>query len=282
MANTALTKEELTHLARYLFIENYPGQEEWFDLAWEVLQEKLTEMPSPPSADYVLGLGISGTNDALAREMANELAMFFEACMPRFPIVKGELLERLELACKEHGKNETATRTLKQKIVNHLESPAEFVVLTSKPSQLGTSSQSATQETVEREFIAKMETYDVFVNRRAVYVRKGNEHVSLKLDERVYRLLVMLLRYKGSHLPIGQCWRKAWKGVAISEHYTMEDIVDLYLKNAISQLRAEMEGVKGFDIPDKLRHHGYMCHGKFSCCIILDEEMEKDSRLTIT
>src|SRR5436309_9742728 len=95
-----LDRKEISDLVRSLFLDKYPEHGEWFELAWEVLEERGTEADDP--VRLVRGLGVSGQADPLTAEMARELAILFEAFMQKFPIVRKELLDRLEKSCAKY------------------------------------------------------------------------------------------------------------------------------------------------------------------------------------
>jgi len=152
----------------------------------------------------------------------------------------------------------------------------EYEVYISDPSGIGTETIEISKTNVKKKYLKNKNNYDIFVYLRSVYVKKGKELEFIRMDERIYKLLVIFLKYKDRHLDVIPLYRKAWfdtDDVDLTD--TEEFIVKSYLKPAISELRTLMASVTFFEII-KPRYRGYMCRGHFKFCVIINKsEQEK-------
>lgn len=154
---------------------------------------------------------------------------------------------------------------------------AGYAVYLSKEKGIGTSTIEATKNKVDKEYLSGKENYDIFIYTRSVYskkrdVRTGKRAVSLvELDQRMYVLLVLFLKYKDSSLNVFALFKKAWEHVP--KNYdgrpdykrTME-----YLKSTISELKSKI-GVDALEIKKPRNSEGYICSGSFKFCVIIDK-----------
>ncbi len=265
-------------VAKAVLTERYPGTDEWFDIAWEhfsaVPQEKRT---AGEAAEAILG--ITGKSDPATRELAKELAILFQALMEKFPAVEEEVMARLEARCKEAGKSPGATKVIATSIREKFSKLPEetFCVWMIEPNTLGSRERPFSRTELEKEILPLQSSFGIFVYHRSVYLNGST--APLKLEDRYYRLLLMLLRYKDEPLPIIPSCRKAFPKAQIYETYTEEDLVSQYLKEAVAGLRDKLAMVSGLEIPKKDRGAGYLCRGDFRACVIIPASQKEEFTL---
>lgn len=269
-------------MARSLFLARYPDGEEWFSLAWEVLSERSSASTEQQQVLLKREFHLSATEGVLATDMVDLAMIFFEAFMLRFPAARNDLVERLASACTRHGKTDAFGAVLQSELEQQPGDTArDFLLVTNAPG-IGAISSRVSPEEVGA-YIHGCSSFDVFVHKRSVLIRRGQKSIPADLDERVYRLLVIFLRHKDQHLPTDQLYRKAWfpQNPTASVPNTHEEIVQRFLKPAVSQLRRKLASVHAFEVPPKKRYHGYICRGNFSFCVAIDAAAEKQYRLDL-
>lgn len=265
-------------LVREVFLELYPNNDYWFQIAWNAL----TGTPQSAKKEVLIErtLAASGVADPRAREKARTLAALCEAVMEQNPLVIEELAERIERSCQKHGQSKLATERLKNALrkVTKGKSSAEYVVWTSLQSVLGTERSYASASQVESDYVAKSRRFNLFIFERAVWINTATEQCRVDLEERICRLLILLILNRGRHLPTLMAYRKAWGLLNLDPRDDETYVVEHFLKPAMSILRAKLERLgtidKTFDIPGKKRFAGYLCNGNFSFCVIVPESEE--------
>ena len=90
-----------------------------------------------------------------------------------------------------------------------------------------------------------------------------------------YKILLILLRYKGQHVPPLDLYQCAWyDGAAQPVAMHMQDQAVGLLKTSVSRLRSRMrEHVPAFQIPSMSGTTGYTCTGAFTFCAVLNEAL---------
>ena len=163
------------------------------------------------------------------------------------------------------------------------------VILSSKNGVATETPLEATAQEVQDKFLKEKIKRNIFIFNRSVFKRvrmlEGDHEkknvVPMNLDDNVFRLLILFLRYKDEPLSALALYHVAWKDSA--EYDEKAAVIDAImmgrLKQAVTQLRREFEDVNGFCIPPALgrgkRKTEYLLQGHFSFCVIYDRNDEK-------
>jgi hypothetical protein len=123
---------------------------------------------------------------------------------------------------------------------------------------------------MEEEFWNRRDSFDVVVRGRSVYVRGDSIPKEIDLNEREYRLLVLLLRFKHRPLPTIPLYLRVYDQRSKRKDLTELYVTATYLKSLVSRLRLRLrDAVPGFEVPDKRPDGRYVCRGEFTSCLIL-------------
>lgn len=265
-------------LAARIFTLRYPDQDSFFNISWRIFgQKKENEVFAnvlSPGSDFAA----AGTPDTMAIDMAREVAIFFESFMAKFPIAQTELIGSLERVCRKYGKEQEYIQDVKGRVESVSNRNVEFLVWVSTPSGIGSKQLSYTEKALNEKVLPNMDRYDIAVKGRSVLTRTPTGHHYLQMEEKPYKLLVILLRYKEEHLDTRDLYMRVY-GLRHPVDYSEAEIVERFLKFPISDLRAKMVKVRGFIIPDKLHSGGYRCAGDFTFGIVIDKCLENAFRV---
>jgi len=275
-------------LARKLFIERSPKAADWFDSAWEAARHRQPPKASTSGSLDLGGLGVLGGSDLVPDAIVSDFIVFCRTFIQKHPMTVDALLKLLADNSKANGKNDHAIAKLLHQAEKGLEVESEFVIWSGKSSIDGVSTNVVSLSHVERELLPHSHDYDIFVLNRKISAKLAGEFGPVKLDERNYKLLVMLLRYRGHCLPSLEAYKKAWRVMGLVNDRTPKDVVPLYLRRSISELRAKLqssedeERVRGFMIPPKSPDHGYVCTGTFKFAVIISRDLESAFNLNLS
>jgi len=210
--------------------------------------------------------------------------VFYSSDMLPFPwdIWGAELLKDSEF---KPAKIKTARAGVSKPLIKIDEKP-DYEIYLAKDRGIGAESLEASNSKVEKVYLEDKDAYDIFVYTRSAYSKRRDERsgkykfMPVDLDQRMYILLVLFLKYKDSSLDVYALHKKAWDHVP--KDYdgrpdykkTME-----YLKSTISEMKSKI-GVDSLEIKKPRNSEGYICTGKFKFCVIIDKSQSSKYNLS--
>lgn len=268
-------EEDAKNLAARLFAVRFPDNQAFFDSGWDRIRSRLAGAVNADSVMNSADLLATSAPDTMAIEMVQEVAVFFEAFMTRFPVAREELIKRVAGVCIKYGRETEYVREIESRIDAVTNNEGSFVVWTSAPSGLGSKEAYYSESELKKRVLPRFENYGIAIKGRSVMARMPAKLEYVQLEEPPYRLLVILLRYKDENLDTKDLYLHAY-GRKHDDGSDETYLVENYLKFAISDLRQKLMGkVRGFLIPDKQRSAGYRCTGAFTFCIVMAREQER-------
>ncbi len=163
-----------------------------------------------------------------------------------------------------------------------------YVIYLSTSTGIGTEISEISEKKKEK-FLKEREKYDVFINDRRVYVKEFDEQTKktkfveiTDMEERAYRLLLILLRYKDESLDVKSLFRKVWADVDRDRVGIPEEkvIVKDYLKTPMSRIRALIPATIDFEIIKPRNSPFYLPGGKLKYCVIINRKEEDKFKLS--
>lgn len=297
---------ELKGIARNFVVSRFDITDEFFSTAWDFINTNYDKfcgrvVSAKGKMDQAgLPLGFVGKAEGQAVKAILIFATGFKEVNLTGDIGQN-ILASVQNACNQYMTETKLARELlqavkssKEEIINFFkgkqvqklkpeaqekEEGLGYEVYISHPSGIGTEIMDISKTDVKKKYLKNKDNHDIFLYLRSVYAKKGKELEFVRMDERIYKLLVMFLEYKDRHLDVIPLYRKAWfdtDDVNLTDRE--EFIVKSYLKPAISELRKLMAGVPTFEII-KPRYRGYMCRGRFKFCVIIDKSEQKKYKL---
>ena len=285
--------------AKDFIISYFKIREDFFDTAWDFVQdnfEKLSSMTSL-SRDMKALEGTMAFGGNEEKGAVKAILIFADGFKEvDFQGDFSSLIDSVRLACSKYHAGEGLTREVlkkvsslenriakfmkpqeKVKVVQGKSEAADYEIYLSKYRGIGAESLEASKNRVEKNYLQNKEDYDIFVYTRSVYSKKKDFRtkkpnlVFIELDQRMYVLLVLFLKYKDSSLNVFALHKKAWEhvpkdyGGRLDYKRTME-----YLKSAISGLKSKID-VDALEIKKPRNSDGYICSGNFKFCVIIDK-----------
>jgi len=276
-------------IARAIFLEYYPEGTATFDIAWEVLSEVSTDRSIPQDESAQSVLGIVGRPDSAERDMALLVAILFETVIEESSLVRETVLERLERACKRHGKADAFKHRLKESIAEKFAEEPQFIVWTSeeKPPfdavEIATHSHGPDTKAFylktggENEAFEAKQRFDLFVQEHEVFLG-CNHGTRVRVQPLGFGLLVLLLRFKGREISPEKAYHRVWTPNAKQiPDLSAEQLRDL--TTALSRLHAAINFPARLFRIRKVHNNGYKCEGDLSFCVIMRRDDELISRL---
>lgn len=261
-------EEQAKNAAREVFFLRHPEHLAWFDQGWDAIAQGPREdwvSPDPP----IWLLAASGRPTPASRQMAADLALLFATFAQKYPLVRDEILRKLDETGRSQGRGDLQIESLRRDVAAAVAPGEAYYCWQSSGSEFPRASQIETVEARQR-LLSQAKGFDVFVCRGTVLNGDRRTTRNTGVTGRIYRLLVLFLRYKLQHLPVGQLYFRAWDQRGTADE---KDIMERFLKPAVSELRTKLKMVPGFTV-DK-DPNGYVCSGDFSSCVILGEREEK-------
>ncbi len=286
-------------IAKDFVTSYYKVNQGFFDAAWDVVNANLPAISSSAgSAEKLKSFGGALAFGGEEEHGAVKAIIIFADGFKEMPL-EGDfssLVDSIKSACGKYHAEEGLTREILKK-VNSLENRiekflkpqakakvaqdkndvADYEIYISKDRGIGAESLEASKNSVEKIYLKNKEDYDIFVYTRSVYSKKKDFRVKkpslvfIELDQRIYILLVLFLKYKDSSLDIFALHKKAWDHV--SKDYDGRPDYDKtmkHLKSAISELKAKVN-IDALEIKKPRNSDGYICIGNFRFCVIIDK-----------
>lgn len=144
-------------------------------------------------------------------------------------------------------------------------------------------------ENEKEKFFKERDRYDIFINDRRVYVKKIDAQTKrtklveiTKMEERVYRLLVISLKYKDESLDIRSLFRKVWADIERDRTGIPEEkvIVNDYLKTRMSRIRKLIPATIDFKLIKPRNSPFYLPGGTLKYCVIINKKEEDKFKLS--
>lgn len=301
--------KELSDIAKEFVTSHFGVPDEFFYSTWEFINsnfDKISSLASSPngmkSMEGVMSFG--GTEE----KGAVKAILIFADGFKELPL-KGDfsdIVSSIKSACDKYHAEEGLTReilkkvsTLENRIAKFMkpEMPAraiargkergeDYEIYLYKEKGIGASTIQASKSEVDKAYLANKGDYDIFVYTRSVYSKRRDERTRklglslVELDQRMYVLLVLFLKYKDSSLNVFALHKKAWEHVPkdydgrLDYKRTME-----YLKSAVSELKAKLN-VDALEIKKIRNSEGYICSGDFKFCVIIDQSQSDKYNLS--
>ncbi len=216
-------------------------------------------------------LSMAALPDEMTVAMVQEISIYFETLMTKFPIVREELIMICRRVCHKHGLSEdfaiSSARQLDEALAH-----SRLFLLACGSKKGGVHEQlNVTENTVREHYRNKLTNNDIFVlenqvwvrpisspdvPHRDLYFRKGSGSIR-------YRMFIIMLRYRGKPLP------SRWLFTA-TRKLQSSDVMRLQNNDFMEDLRFEIRDVERklnvpyLATPDKDEGKDYICEGKFS------------------
>ena len=155
----------------------------------------------------------------------------------------------------------------------------KYKVFLSHPSGVRSIEAEATEDELQERYLHQKLTVDIFVYGRTVFGRPARHATeqtdrAVDLDENVFRLLVLFLKYKDLRLPVAALYGRAWGIPAERRFGSLDAGMMNNLKRGVSDLRRAFEDVENFRIPPaygrgRYKTVFYMLRGQFQFCLML-------------
>lgn len=271
------TVDNPVSIAEAAFLLKYPREKDFFDTVWHLLEQgRVPGETGGEGSQTPFELGVLGSPDAVAVEMAREVAMFFELLADKFPVVRDELVARLDAVCAKYGKAPTYLSELRRRVSSAMETQAQFVVYRSTSTGTAVERAEYTARTLTNHALGGLDRYTIVVRKGNVRVRFSKQPQTLVLAPLPYRLLVVLLMHKDEPVDT-PCLCCAVYEIATPMSFDVKTDVEERLKYVVNDLRARMKPLgTAFAIPRKPPNGGYRCIGDFTFCLVLTKrEAEK-------
>lgn len=291
--------KELKEIAREFVTSYFNIRNDFFDTAWDFVNVNFDRISSvATSAEGMKTIGGPLSFGGREEQRSVKAILIFADGFREMPL-KGDfsdLVDSVKGACTKYKAEAKLTEEILKKVTSLENRITKFMkpqgkaktvakdtgkvdydVYLSNEEGIGTESLEAEKSKVDKVYLVGRENYDIFVYTRSVYAKKKNEKtrncklVFVELDQRMYVLLILFLRYKDSSLNVFALHKKAWdhvpKDYAGRPDYkkTME-----YLKSTISELKSKI-GVYALEIKKPRNSEGYTCSGNFKFCVIIDK-----------
>ncbi len=290
---------EVKEIVKEFIISYFNVRGDFFDTAWDFVNANFGKISSLASSSQ----GIKNIGGPLAfggdeEQGAVKAILIFADGFREMPLKSdmSDFVDSVRTACgKYHAEARLTEEILKKvtslenriakfmgpqekgKVIQEKGEVTDYEIYLSKDRGIGAESLEANKNRVEKIYLQNKEDNDIFVYTRSVYSKKKDfkmkkpNLVFIELDQRMYVLLVLFLKYKDSSLNVFALHKKAWEHVP--KDYdgrpdykrTME-----YLKSTISELKSKI-GVDALEIKKPRNSDGYICSGNFKFCVIIDK-----------
>jgi len=211
-------------------------------------------------------------------EMAQEVAIFYEAFMAKFPAAREVLIKRAAGACAKYGRGNEYIREIESRLNSVENKKTGFVVWMSKPSGLGSDEEIYSENQLPKRILDRLKLADISIKGQTVTALMFDKREDVYLEDPLFRSLVILLRYKDEFVNIRDLYLRAY----MRSHdggLDTDAMVRKYLKFSISDLRGKLRRVHNFKIPWKKHSPGYRCTGNFSFCILMARNHENEFKV---
>ena len=289
-------------LAKEFVLPYFSLRESFFNAAWDYVNSNFEKISSAVSSSDNAALAKVGGPLAFGgseERGALKAILIFADGFKELPL-EGDfssLVGSIKSACSKYHAEEGLTKEILKKVSSlenriekfmkpqvkgkavvhdEIEKEGYEIYLPSKRG-IGTESLVATRGRVEKLYLANKEDYDIFVYTRSVYAKKRVERTRkyglafVELDQRMYILLVLFLKYKDSSLDIFALHKRAWDHVPKDYEGRLDYTITMeHLKSAISELKAKVN-VDALEIKKPRNSEGYICIGNFKFCVIIDK-----------
>jgi hypothetical protein len=288
-------------LAKEFVLPYFNLRESLFNAAWDYVNanfEKVSEVLISDSSLTSEKTGIPLSFGGEEQRGAVKAIIIFADGFKEMPL-EGDfssLVDSIKSACGKYHAEEGLTKEIlkkvsslenriekflkpqeKAKVLQDKSDVADYEIYISKDRGIGAESLEASKNRVEKIYLKNKEDYDIFVYTRSVYSKKKDFRVKkpslvfIELDQRMYVLLVLFLKYKDSSLDVFALHKRAWEHVPkdYDGRPDYKKTMD-YLKSAISELKAKVN-VDALEIKKPRNSAGYICTGNFRFCVIIDK-----------
>jgi hypothetical protein len=265
-------------VARKIFLELHPGEEEWFDLIWNSCTEAPRQIDQITWATTLPGLGALSKEDAAAQQMVKDFIMVAATFLIKTPTACQLLVEQLRNNSKGSGHVKALTDHLCQIPEGLIQAPhgIQYLVWESSRDKPGTQKEGPLSEAlVYSKYRAQMKKFDIFIDCGSVWVKpKGGQLPLLREDlyksEVNLRLLTIIIMHKDRAIDTSDFCRQTLgkePQQKQDERLQIEHMNALYsrvsrfrdwVRPFLPNLTIDMDSVAG----------GYRCSGKFSSCVI--------------
>lgn len=111
-------EEEARELAGRLFLMRFPNKQVFFNRGWRLIRDR--HHGTQTRADFATvdasDLSVVGAADAMSLEMIQEVAVFFESFMTKFPAARDELIKKVAVVCAKYGREAEYVREITHRI----------------------------------------------------------------------------------------------------------------------------------------------------------------------
>jgi hypothetical protein len=288
---------EAKDIAREFIIPYFNVRGDFFDTAWDFVNANFDKISSVASSSQ----GIKSIGGPLSfggheEHGAVKAIIIFADGFKEMPLEGNfsSFVDSIKSACGKYHAEEGLTKEILKK-VNSLENriekflkpeaikriaakeekKSEYVVFLPSPGGIKTfiDNKTKTEEQAHKNYATKKEKFDIFIYEQNVYKKVMGEGkakmISLNPSISFRGLLILFLKYKDVSLPYVELYHKAFCETAEHKSDAEEpgDVMNT-LKNAVNELKRELDYIKGFSIP-RAKNSAYKCEGGFQFCLIL-------------
>ena len=266
------TGDQAKSLAKELFLEHCPGNEAWFDIAWEVVSERSQSKVVSESLNFLPGVGIGADADPMTRSLGQAFALIAEAVLEELPTSGQAMLDRLERKRPGSAKEAQMIERLRGSLRKKINAMPDYVVWRgeAEDAMRTPKAEYVSRADLAERFLTQRGKVDIFIYNGEVVTREHCPHPE-KLEDRHVRLLTCLLIYRGLALNSVSLYKTAWRKAALPQGYSEKNlgaINSAFLSPAISDLREVVT------IPGKSRMGGYLCDCRMSFLVIISRDQE--------
>lgn len=258
--------EDARSIAERAFTMRHPDHGALFKVVWNVMVRKKNADAGGDLDAVTSELAVADVPDHMTVELVQEIAIYVETMMDKFPLVREEIIRRVHNVCRKYGKPKDFAESTAKHLDRVLQSERFLLVVR------GTRSGDVREEPNVVESDARkqeFDEYDIFVWENKVWVRKSLEknapHREIRFRQETvrYRVFIMMLRYRGQPLPTRWLYTKAWR----REPSEVQNLLDKDFSEELRYVIRDVEkklGVPYLYTPDKPEAEDYVCMGNFS------------------
>jgi hypothetical protein len=152
-----------------------------------------------------------------------------------------------------------------------------YIVYLSNEKEFGSERYPVTREEIYSTYLSDESLFDIIIFNQAVKKKVTKTNIAfqiINLDGIPYKLLILLIKYRGIPLSYVDLYKKGWEGSRdVDEDRTTSGQVKETLSTAMTELRKTLGHVENFKIPRAV-NESYKCEGDFKYCLILSKSIE--------
>lgn len=268
-----LSAEDSRAIAERAFTTRHPDNAELFKLVWDILEKQHSALA--PEIQYAnLELAVASGPDDISLAMVQEIKVYFESMMTKFPLVRDELIKVCQQVCKKQGLSDDFAATTVKQLDSALKSERLFLVVRGTRQGKVSEQIDITENGARDNYLKKRKDYDLFVWENKVWVKPTlsslatHRQIIFRKGTIRYCVFISMLRYRGEPLP------SRWL-FTVTRNLQSTDVSNLHDNDFSEDLRYEIRDVKNklnvqyLSTPDKAEGEDYMCTGNFSFCLVI-------------